>query len=415
MKRTLNPAIDDNYQAKAQSAKTILEYHSNVKKASRILMSAQVVYPVLTFIVAAVVVTYYYFFGDEREGIAYQKRMKPEKIAKLMVILILSTIFSLFTFGMSIQAVREEQHYLDDNVKMWYKDTDTTAQIRSLYWVPITMVIENAFIIFLFFTLIITIALIACRHSGKPQTCGNFCQSHCLCDPPTHNSRNLWVGLCVYSIVFPLTNVAIHANHIIIAFIHNKEHAISMTIVYGILIFINRQVIVLCTKEWFGEEIELITKGPEKFIAGGVNCGNCNDNRKRVCNLFLFYLLMLAVTAVINLFFVYVATIFVIVPINDAIDEAPARLQSIYSTSLIAALIGISYFLFFKKSEPREVKITKEQLTTLIPPKVGQNATLSQEEVTANHIPQNGDLTQEQQDKVIKLIGNKRLREHIPQ
>lgn len=114
----------------------------------------------------------------------------------------------------------------------------------------------------------------------------------------------------------------------------------------------------------------------------------------------------------INLSFAYVAAIFVIIPINNAIDHAPARLQLIYSSSLFAVLIGVSYFLF-SKGGPREVKITQEQLATLIPPKLNCEYRFSKLELI-QPIPQSKIITEEQQDKLIQLIRNNRLREHMP-
>lgn len=428
MERTISPMIDDNYQPKAETASTIEEFHCVAKHITRLLMAAQFIYPLVTVLVTIVVVTYYLYHqdGKEKKLVCELRAVKPETTAKLMVTFTLSVTISLFILFMSTVAVAEAEYRLDEHVQVWYNKTASSAAQRTLYWMPIVMLIEDAVVSVLFIGFVTTISLMACLPFRPRTKCesGNSCQLHCQCDPrsdsPEHGF-NLWVILCAYSIVFPLASVAIHANHIAIAFIQNKVRAISMALTYGIIIYGNRQAIAFCTKgllsctDYF-KDTNLVTLGHKVTTATvDLKCEDCKRNKTRVRSLFLFHFIMIAVSIVINGLFGFVAATFVIIPINDAIDKAPAGLQSIYSTSLLAVLVGVSYFFFFKKNGPLEVKITKEQLTTLIPPvRVGQDATLSQADVTTNHIPQNGDLTQEQQDKVIQLITSKRLLEHIP-
>ena len=496
MKRTIFPAIDDNYQPKAENVITIKEYHSKTQKISRLLLSAQFVYPFVTFIVAFCVVTYCLFYNSgKKKLLVYEEKMKPDMMAKLMVIYTLSVIFSLFSFGMSITAVAHAKHRLDKTVRMWYTES------KTLSLVPVFMLTGDTIVIFLLFvfTFFMIIECCACCESKL---------YYCLCKPFQFckaHGFNMWVILCAYSIVFPLMNVAIHANHIIIAFIHGEEHALSIAIVYGILIFGNKQAILFCTKGLYimikkkkdndnnnkkkkegnegdkkkkedndkikgnegnqkkKEDDDKINKeGNEGDIKGKEDDGNEGDQKKKedddkikkegnegdqkkkegddkegnekdkkegnednpkksmkimIINegnikwLFCIQFLLIFVLLVINALFVYVAAIFVIIPINNAIEQAPARLQLIYSSSLIAVLVGVSYFLFAKKRGPHEVKITQEQLATLIPPKLKHEKYDFTKQL--NDIPQDETITQEQQDKLIQLIRSYRLRDHI--
>ena len=192
MKRTIFPAIDDNYQPKAENVMTIQEYHSTTKKTSRLLLSAQFIYPVVTAIVASFVVSYYLFYQNNDSGkkklLVHEKQdMKPDRRAKLMVTYTVSVIFSLFAFGMSITAVAHAEHRLGDNVEMWYSNT-TRNDVRTM------LAGDTLVIAFLFLFTVITVAICCCGNKLHYPPC----LKKCICKE--QELINLWVILCAYTV-----------------------------------------------------------------------------------------------------------------------------------------------------------------------------------------------------------------------
>lgn len=122
-------------------------------------------------------------------------------------------------------------------------------------------------------------------------------------------------------------NLSIHANHIVIAFIHNQEHALSVALVYAIVLLLNAHALRIIAQH---------------FVR------NCKKYFDEILNkwhyMFFFLLLFLAISIILDGLFSFVAAIYVIIPINNAFDEAPARIRLIYD-SLIVAFFGYISFI----------------------------------------------------------------------
>ena len=83
--------------------------------------------------------------------------------------------------------------------------------------------------------------------SSKCKNCIDFlpCSCCCCCKKlcPCQIRRNAWWRLCAYSVIFPIMNIAVHANHILIGFIHNQQHALSVALFYVAVLITNVHVL----------------------------------------------------------------------------------------------------------------------------------------------------------------------------
>ena len=255
MKRTIYPAIDDNYDPKSYSAEKIKEYHSNFRHISRLLMTSQVVFPLLALFWATLIVSYCThtkspyneYLWDKKENIEGKWEMKVQ----LSITYTLSLLFSLYTTVMSAIAVGVQEYDLDEDIGMWYYFKKNTNQLRTIYFLPIMMVMEDSIVLLVH---ILCIIIVCCGCFVKKK-CDQGIHEKCACLSFAKEERFWWM-FAAYSIVAPIVNLSVHANYILIGFIHDQQHALGAGVFYAVLTILTikvlRMVAELSTK--FGKK-----------------------------------------------------------------------------------------------------------------------------------------------------------------
>ena len=398
MRRTIYPFIDGNYDPKAETTEDIKHYHASTGHVSRLLMGYQVCFPLFALPWAILIVTYCtcmklsckkYLWSKkkkdegEQEGRAEndqgeqegnkendkneqegnkesdkgEQEGKEEMEVQLSIIFTLTLLFSLYATLMSLIAVCMTELHLDKDVRMWYSYNN--PHIRTIYAIPIFMLAQDIAVLVAFVTsAMIILLLIRCCAWNEI----------------------FWWRFTAYSIVFPIINLAVHANHILIGFIHDQQHAVGAAIFYAVLIITIIKVLRMTADitvsktcgiyiEWCRDKItskvpswpwckccrRKNTTGEYQSLDGGHRC---------------FFVKSILAYIAIALFiigtFVFIASVYIELPINNAFDEAPARIQLIYTAVLSAFIAGLTYWLLMNKKVVRpEVSLSPQTLHQL--------------------------------------------------
>ena len=159
-----------------------------------------------------------------------------------------------------------------------------------------------------------------------------FCIIGCVSSTST-SDKHCW-SMYVYSPLGPVMFVVIHSHQILIGFIHAPYHASSVLIFYGIV-----ALGFLYSYRVF-----------HNFFSTLCDCCISSDLLKNDC----FYTFLFFVFSAISFIFcgllVFIVTFFVLVPIDNAIDDAPTQLFSIERTVVILAAITVTYKIYSNRS-----------------------------------------------------------------
>ena len=221
MKRTIFPVIDNNYDPKAYNAKKIKDYHSNNTVASGLLFASQFLLPLFALPWAILLVTYCIYMRSPYKQFLWEGKFEPdqeqwEMRVHLSIIFTLSLLFSLYLLIMSAVAMTKTKNLNNDN-KKWYN----SEYIKGTnFHIPTLMLVQDSLVFLIF---VIVFSLLCCVALDQ-------------------NGRSWW-KFAAYSIVFPIVNLAIHANYILIGFIHDQQHALGAGIFYAVIILTNMHVL----------------------------------------------------------------------------------------------------------------------------------------------------------------------------
>ena len=399
MKRTIYPVIDSNYDPKAYNTAKIKEYHCKAGHVSGLLISFQVFFPIFVFVWATLIVTYctctrsphkeYLWDGTTKTDTKEQINEQWEIKIQLSIIFTLSVLFSIYSLLMSAIAVGVQEHNLSENVRMWYYFRNNIYQIKIVYVMPIVMLMEDIFY------LLMPIIIVCCVNMyWKKEWCVNV------------KEERFWWMVAAYSIVTPATNLAVHFNSILIGLILDQQHALGAGIFYTVMIITIVKVLRMVAevsktvgKNHYCKDVE----SRDRFKSCVKRCMCCccmllsacasacekknhhssydkldsesppnqqpppspdpkDDHDNRLISEkwhFIFFMLSILAYAVIAAIiigtFAFIAAVYVTLPINNAFDEAPARVQLIYTAVFGAFIAGLMYWLIRrKKAAPAE-------------------------------------------------------------
>jgi hypothetical protein len=141
-------------------------------------------------------------------------------------------------------------------------------------------------------------------------------------------------SILLYSLLSPLSCIATHAYHVIIAFIDNAYHASSILLLYIIVLFIH---VVVFQKIYY-------------YVCKWRNSKKHSDCCKNFC--WTIFILCCYLVGVVTLGVIIGLTVslLILLPINNAIDNAPTNIYIIYqgSVAVIAALV--TFQVFFRET-----------------------------------------------------------------
>ena len=353
------PPIDDSYVAYSHSVETINSWYSQNSAVGNLAVISQVLFP--TFI-TIYIITFFVFvlelkphnFGKklENELTSDSKSIKADAEAKLLTKVTISILFHFCCLAADIAALNQYRS-LPEVIHSYYFSTP-----QRFWSVPIIMLLFDvmAFVCFI----IIPVGLY--KHHDKRYK-------------------------LIYCLIAPLSCIASHSYHIIFAFIHDPYHATSILLLYAIIVFVHIQGfqklfyyihdhkmwnedITVCDSNCCGDACSSLYDCFCKCIKCILQCfviqkliecclGFCKcvfccfSSSCQWC----FKRIGLYNTAIMAYMieFIFMAgliglslALLILLPISNAIDDAPSRLYVIYQASVTFFAALIAFQLLFK-------------------------------------------------------------------
>ena len=362
MHHSLSPEISESYEPKAHNGTTLRYWlESNIIHTATFIMAHQVVFPIVAavlIILGAIMLIHTNQFNyGEKVGKTLNdvfnnngEEKKLEVITNICVISALSFWITLYIFimdaiglGIAKNNGGELRNYsLDNNT---YGFEIRSNPLRTLYSLSAFMLAQSGLITLLmiiYFTIFMIFLFVPqcdCQCASKCGECQR-CQCASKCDEVKKYMRKALPFTYLYFPIFPLMNISFHFTHILIGFIHNPFHATSVAIFYGgvvIIIFLTSMITSYLYKLYFWKQV-----------------------KQR------YSVIILTIIHFILVFFcmgfaAFMATLYFLIPINHAFDEAPDRLRTIFDTLIVAFTGAIAYFLFQEKRKEKEKREAEEQ------------------------------------------------------
>ena len=328
--------IDNTYNGRSYNIETLKNWYESNTRTDILALVSQITFPIFVMIYIFLFFVYLlelkpYEIGKdiEREMTSKVNRVKAKAEAKLLTNLTIAFLFHLLTLAADIAAFVEYGNLSEEVHKYYF------AYPRCFWSVPIVMILFDG----LSFLVIYITSLIVALQTKK------------------------WYRL-MYILLSPLACAASHSYHIVFAFINNPYHATSILLLYAIILFVHvlgfQKVFYLMNCFW--EKIPC----PGQHCAQGTFARRCGQH----CGTFICFIILfifMGVSIGLSL------ALLTLLPISNAIDDAPNRLYVIYQASVtfFAALIAFQV-LFRHNNSPlaflikaKEMCETEEELQGL--------------------------------------------------
>ena len=333
---SIYPRIPSSYSPKAENSTTIEAWNIENKKVSRYLTSYQFVVPLFVAVISIVAISFFLFSNSQ----AYHDTVKElidsktaagwELRTNMYILMAISVIISGYIFGMDMAAVGFRNQHKTKREFEWFHDNyDTRSPLDQLYHLTTGLSVMDALIFFLCLIVLSVYNINYCLKKKENKDTDRLYSCTCL-----------KTALPWYFLVFPSVNLAVHADQIIIGFIHNSYHATAVGISYGI-------ILVTC--------VALL-----RFISHLIHArltkagGNGYKNRDWVSNCigkydFILVLIFVAVLVLVILSFMYLISLYFLLPISGAIDDAPNRIVTIYNSIVVVFAAYLTYWVVIKR------------------------------------------------------------------
>ena len=232
-----------------------------------------------------------------------------------------SATFCLYVIALDITAMYNALNTVDASVMEYYTPDTGITNFSLEFGIVFLMFVEDLCVVFV---MVVFCCIIACCEKWQDASC------------------NPW-SVLVYLTLGPVMCVVIHAYHIMIGFIHAPHHAGSVLIFYGIV-----TLVFVYFYQAFHSAFKIM-----------VNCcidKCCSDKNmfSKQKHLFFsyFFLFLFAIISIITSgLLVFIVAFFVLVPIDNAIDDAPSELFGIEQTVILLLAITVTYKVYSRKSD----------------------------------------------------------------
>ena len=359
MHQRLHAPIDDNYQAKSHSVSTLIQWHEDHPHVSRLVLSAQILFPIL----ATLFMTLFFIYVIELEPRNIGRKLNNQVNssvnyisasgeAKILIILTISVLFNACTLITDSYALKE-YHKLAPEVKEYYYHD--SVEFRCFYIIPYLMLGFDILSLLLFIVIPVGVLVfsygknsyICVCAAAVTNTAKSCCQTRDRLEEEedgrqegqehveVHTTRaNVNWSILLYTLLSPFCCIATHAYHVIIAFIDNAYHASSVLLLFIIVLFIH---VVVFLKIYY-------------YVCKWRNSKKHSDCCKNFC--WTMFILCCYLAGVLTLAVIIGLTVsmLILLPINNAINNAPNNIYIIYqgSVAVIAALV--TFQVFFRET-----------------------------------------------------------------
>ena len=412
--RSISATIPDDYGAKGESLKTLIQFHNGESVLrgnllSRYTFGFHFVFPVLAAIFAMFLA--FSVIGNielakirliidgkkdssvEREDQTINEAQHSQLNMRIVITVICSYLFLLYVIILDCVAIASRTMVDKEIFHSPSRKLDESEPLRLEFGIPILLFVED----FIVSSTIVVIGFIKI----------------CRC------KKLSW-----YFVLFgPAMCIVIHSYHILIGFIHSPHHASSVLVFYGLMVIffiITLKTFYYTFSHWcaviyknnpeksqdqksdqpkdnsppstpvpspqaIATSLELQSESPESqqpivtvqseetgkntpthpqdFAAQHKNdesqepihhqlakkffiCCGCILKCQHQCKLSV----LIAIAVILALLFVFLVYLFVLVPINNAIDDAPSRIVSINQTLGVIIGIFIAFKIFDRKT-----------------------------------------------------------------
>ena len=321
--------IDNTYKGRSYNIETLKNWYKSNTHTDILALASQITFPIFVMIYIFLFFVYLlelkpYEIGKdiEKEMTSNVKKIKAKAEAKLLTNLTIAFLFHLLTLAADIAAF-VEYGKLSKEVHEYY-----FAYPRCFWSVPIVMILFDGLS---FLVIYITSPIVALL-------------------------TKKWYRL-MYILLSPLACAVSHSYHIVFAFINNPYHATSILLLYAIILFVHvlgfQKVFYLMNYFW--EKIPC----PGQRCAQGTFARRCGQH----CGTFICFIILfifMGVSIGLSL------ALLTLLPISNAIDDAPNRLYVIYQASVtfFAALIAFQVIFRHNNSPFAFLIKTKEMCET---------------------------------------------------
>ena len=390
MEQSIAARIDDSYKGKGQSLETLKRFHSGEatnKKGpyvTRYTLSYQIVLPIVMMLFLVLLIMN---IVDKNEISSIRNRLnatnnenqllvnhfvnaKPSTYNLWIITIVLSS-FTFVIYVIVLDLIAVSNRNLHVNASIFYTPDknnsgfgNVTDLFRMEYSIPIIMLCEDLII------LLLISMICGCVRYGKLTI--------------------KWH----YILLGPLSCVAVHSYHIILGFIQTPSHAASITVFYGVTIVVFIAILrivyffsysLIYNSRWFASQVNFLSRDNENPNANCCiaymfewRCCRCGLGRKARCQPYRWpHSLVFLILSLVSVFFagftVYLVVLFVINPVNMAIEGAPESLVSIDRTVLIFFGAVVTYKIvrgeesaivaILVKAMSKATKISKQQRT----------------------------------------------------
>ena len=331
MKQSIAAPIDNLYNPKAESINTLGKFFAGKTvmfggAVSGYSFFFQLFFPLVACFCCGVLMFHIFHSSSLRDIRKYFKTSKessnkpiampsPEdsdfssRNLYILMACIGSIMFIFYVLILDCVAMGERESFPLGSIFMTKKDAPYKHDAFALeYIVPIFMFIYD----FIVMTLLIVFIFLK-------QCCNTFRVTH-------------WY----FVLLGPITCVVVHLYHIIVSFIHTPYHASSVFIFYAIVFF----VYVFAFRSTY-------YCFPKVFKKCFISTCSEEEKYKKRCHLVTMICCLSVVSFFVFVIMFLIVLLFLFVPINLAIDDAPARVLGLTQTIVFLLSVGVAYKLFF--------------------------------------------------------------------
>ena len=312
MHQKFTAPVDDTYNGRSYSSATLKTWYNSNRSTDILALASQILFPSLVmlyiffFFVYVLELKPYEIGKDiEREMRSNVKKIKAKADAKLLTKLTISLLFHLLTLAADGAAFVEYRRLSSEIHEYYY------ASPKCFWSIPIVMILFDGFSFLAIYIIFPVVAL----------------------------GTRKWYRL-TYCLLSPLACFVSHSYHIIFAFVNDPYHATSILLLYAIIVFVHvlgfQKVFYLVNYFW--DEIPCGQRCAEGTVAR-IFCKNFGTF---VC--FIIQFIFIGISIGLSL------ALLTLLPISNAIDDAPNRLYVIYQASVTFFAALIAFQVIFRQS-----------------------------------------------------------------
>ena len=335
MHQKITGQVDSTYTAQSHSLETLKDWHTQNSHVSILVLSSQITFPIFTGFFLILYLVYLIECEPNNLGKKLNSQIEAKSSSeisnvarsKVWIIVNINILFTLVTIAADIFALieykslpKEIEHYINDDSKAFV----------YLSAVPFIMLV---FDVLSFISFILVPSILACCKYHKKCGC---CKTKCNCEFKCSD--------LLYTLLSPFTCIATHSYHIIFAFINNPYHATSVLLLYSMTLFV---VVVILQKLYYN--FVLMSNRFKKlhdFVQTPQLCKKCVYIAQAIIFSIVYVSVILAMILCLGL----TIAVLIVLPLNNAIDQASNQIYAIYQASVTVFAALVTFQVFFRET-----------------------------------------------------------------